>query len=216
MVNESKTPGESDGWGYRNFMQNASGSVRFASPESGLAPTDPWVRISKEAWKSRVDWCKASSEYSIYGSYDDICDCIHWGICDTKNLTSTNTTKKYPDNDPWEYYNIVRSALKPRAAGNMLPVKNLASSVKHDTVQLSWDKNQETDFGAYRIYRSVDNKQSFKLLSYGIKPNNFTDTGLENGRTYFYVVSAVDTLMGMESLKNDTVKVHINMGVLNQ
>jgi hypothetical protein len=98
----------------------------------------------------------------------------------------------------------------------MLPVKNLASSVKHDTVQLSWDKNQETDFGAYRIYRSVDNKQSFKLYSYGIKSNNFTDTDLENGRTYFYVVSAVDTLMGMESLYNDTVRALVNTRVLNQ
>jgi len=80
MVNISTAPGVTDGWGYRNYMQNTSGSIRFASPESGLAPTDPWVRVSIQEWKRRVDWCKASADYSIYGSYDDDGDCIHWGI----------------------------------------------------------------------------------------------------------------------------------------
>lgn len=216
MVNISTTPGETDGWGYRNYMQNASGSVRFASPESGLAPTDPWIRISKEEWKTRVDWCKASSEYSIFGSYDDTNDCIHWGILDTKNLPSSNTTKKYPGDDPWLYYNIVRSALKPRAAGNMLPVTNLIATVKKDTVELSWDKNQEADFGAYRIYQSTDNNHSFKLFAYGIKPNNFTNTGFEPGKTYYYMVTTVDTLMGFESGYSDTVRVTPNARVLNQ
>jgi fibronectin type 3 domain-containing protein len=216
MVNISTTPGETDCWGYRNFMQNSTGSIRFASPESGLAPTDPWVRISEEEWIKRVDWCKSASEYSIYGSYDDVNDCIHWGIFDTKKLPATNTTKKYPDDDPWVYYNVVRGALKPRAAGNMLPTQNLVANVKKDTVELSWDKNQENDFGAYRIYRSIDNNHSFKLFAYGVKPNNFTDSGFIPGKTYYYTVTTVDTLMGFESEFSDTVKVTPNIRVLNK
>ena len=109
QVNDAILPGLSDGWGYRNYSQSSDGKVRFVSPNGGVHPKDPWYRISVEAWKKRVEWASKSEHYTVYGSYDDTCDAIHWGIADTKDCSSE--IKAYPGHDPYAYYNIVRNQL---------------------------------------------------------------------------------------------------------
>ena len=108
QVNDPILPGVSDGWGYRNYSQSVDGKVRFASPNSGVSP-DEWKRISSEQWVERVKWASEAEEYSIYGSYDDVCDAIHWGIADTKNCNIA--FKKYPNDDPLYYYKVVKEVL---------------------------------------------------------------------------------------------------------
>ena len=108
QVNEPILPGVSDGWGYRNYSQSVDGKVRFASPNNGVPPSD-WKRISSDKWRERVKWASESAEYSIYGSYDDTCDAIHWGIADTKDCKIA--FKKYPNDDPFYYYKVVKEVL---------------------------------------------------------------------------------------------------------
>lgn len=105
QVNDQILSGKSDGWGYRNYSQSVDGKVRFVAPNGGVPPTD-WKRISGETWHKRVEWANKAEEYSIYGSYDDVCDAIHWGIADTKNCKVEY--KKYPGDDSYLYYNIVK------------------------------------------------------------------------------------------------------------
>ncbi len=112
QVNDPITPQESDGWGYRNYSQNPSGSVRFASPNGGVNPNDPWYKVSVEEWRRRVEWVSEATEYSVYGSYDDTCDGIQWGISNTKSTSVAHN--RYPGDDPWIYYNIVKQKLNPR------------------------------------------------------------------------------------------------------
>ena len=114
QVNSPILSGKSDGWGYRNYSQSVDGKVRFACPNKGVPPAD-WGRISKEEWEKRARWASEAEEYSIYGSYDDVCDAIHWGIADTKNCTVAH--KKYPDDEPYYYYNVVKDILKGGAVG---------------------------------------------------------------------------------------------------
>lgn len=109
QVNDPILPGKSDGWGYRNYSQSVDGKVRFACPNNGVPPAD-WGRINGEEWKKRVEWAGKAEEYSIYGSYDDVCDAIHWGIADTKDCKVTH--KKYPDDKPDYYYNILKEVLR--------------------------------------------------------------------------------------------------------
>ena len=33
--------------------------------------------LDLEEWMKRVKWASEAEEYSIYGSYDDVCDAIH-------------------------------------------------------------------------------------------------------------------------------------------
>ncbi len=108
QVNSPILPGKSDGWGYRNYSQSVDGKVRFACPNKGVPPTD-WGRISREEWERRVRWASGAEKYSIYGSYDDTCDAIHWGIADTKNCSVPH--KKYPGDQPYVYYDVVKKVL---------------------------------------------------------------------------------------------------------
>ena len=117
QVNDPILPGASDGWGYRNYSQNDDGSVRFACPNGGVHPEDPWYRISAKEWRRRVEWASKASQYSVYGSYDDTCDGIHWGIADTKGTDVIRN--KYPDDEPYLYYNILKEILnKSSVEGN--------------------------------------------------------------------------------------------------
>jgi len=114
QVNSPILAGSSDGWGYRNYSQSVNGKVRFASPNKGVPPAD-WGRISKENWEKRALWASEAEEYSVYGSYDDVCDAIHWGIADTKNCVVAH--KKYPGDEPYYYYNVLKDILTGRSIG---------------------------------------------------------------------------------------------------
>ena len=92
---------ESDGWGYRNKWQNKSGSVRFVSPNGGVHPVE-WHKVHQNSWREQIRWAKEASEYSIYGSYDDACDAIFWGIADTS--MTTNFYNRYPEPANHRYY----------------------------------------------------------------------------------------------------------------
>jgi|WetSurMetagenome_2_1015567.scaffolds.fasta_scaffold130654_2 hypothetical protein len=109
QVNDPILPGVSDGWGYRNYSQSVDGKVRFACPNGGVHPDDPWYRISEAEWKRRVEWASQAEHYSVYGSYDDTCDGIHWGIADTKNTDVTRN--KYPGDKPYLYYDVLKNIL---------------------------------------------------------------------------------------------------------
>jgi len=114
QVNDPILPGASDGWGYRNYSQSVDGKVRFVSPNAGVPPGE-WKRISRENWQNRVEWASEAGEYSIYGSYDDVCDAIHWGIADTKDCKIA--FKKYPNDDPYFYYTVVKNILTKNKSG---------------------------------------------------------------------------------------------------
>lgn len=104
-----ENPHESDGWGYRNKWQNKSGSVRFVSPNGGVEPST-WHKISGEEWEKQVRWAKEASEYSVYGSYDDTCDSIFWGIADISNSKSAHHLSPDPAN-PRFYYDTLKKEL---------------------------------------------------------------------------------------------------------
>lgn len=79
------------------------------------------------------------------------------------------------------------------------------TNVTGTSVDIDWDDNAESDFSHYVLYQSLDD------VSYGIRANNLTtsdyqDTGLNAGTTYYYKVSAVDTI-GNESAQTSALSV---------
>ena len=102
----------SDGWGYRNRSSSSDNTVRFVCPNEGVAPAD-WKRSTLDQWKEKVAWAGEASEYCIFGSYDDTCDAIFWGIADTKESKAAH--KRYPNGEkPDDYYNVVKEYLSNR------------------------------------------------------------------------------------------------------
>ncbi len=64
-----------------------------------------------------------------------------------------------------------------------------------DAVTLSWEKSPEKDVAGYRVYRSTNYKDGFRLLTKKLLPPDtlqYEEHGLPTGRTFWYCVTAVD------------------------
>lgn len=74
---------------------------------------------------------------------------------------------------------------------------NLDGTSGDQEVELSWDANSEDDLAGYNLYRSTDTFSDISGMdpvngSTPVQNSDYTDTGLENGTTYYYRLTAVD------------------------
>ena len=65
------------------------------------------------------------------------------------------------------------------------------------TVSLAWKASTSSNVVGYNVYRGTTSG-SYGLLDSMNASTSFTDSTVQNGQTYFYVVTAVDS-SGMES-----------------
>lgn len=113
QVNDPILPVESDGWGYRNYSQSSDGKVRFCAPNSGVPQAD-WKRIDAKEWAKRVNWAGQADHYTVFGSWDDTCDGIFWGIADCSDSRREYHRNPETLSDPYAYYNVVKDYLHNR------------------------------------------------------------------------------------------------------
>ena len=81
---------------------------------------------------------------------------------------------------------------KPLVAGGPSPPNapaNLTATAGNAQVVLSWDASAGAD--SYSVYRGTSSGGEV-LIQSGILVTTFTDTGLSNGTTYFYFVTATN------------------------
>jgi fibronectin type 3 domain-containing protein len=82
------------------------------------------------------------------------------------------------------------------------------SAAKQHTVTLTW-KASPSQVSGYNIYRkSKSEKEYRKINSSPVDALTYLDTGVESGRTYHYVVRAVDP-QGRESVNSHEFTVTI-------
>jgi len=81
----------------------------------------------------------------------------------------------------------------------------LTASPGIDTVELAWDRNTETDFQGYRVYRSVDGGPFDRIADMVAAPS-FSDKNIQPGKRYRYAVSAVSQA-GTESMQGAPVEI---------
>ena len=74
-----------------------------------------------------------------------------------------------------------------------------------NTIELAWERNTETDFKGYNLYRSVEGGPFVKLADVITAPT-YSDHQVESGKKYRYSVSAVD-LSGLESGRSNVEEV---------
>jgi PKD repeat protein/glucose/arabinose dehydrogenase len=71
--------------------------------------------------------------------------------------------------------------------------RSLTASPGDRSARLDWQDNTESDLGGYDVYRSTSAGGPYtKLNSALLTSSDYTDSGLQNGTTYFYVVKASD------------------------
>ncbi|MEM7262042.1 MAG: LamG-like jellyroll fold domain-containing protein, partial [Planctomycetota bacterium] len=68
----------------------------------------------------------------------------------------------------------------------------LAAVAEDSEVELDWADNGEVDFASYNVYRSLTSGAAYELVGEGVSQSQYLDTGLANGSTYYYVVTATD------------------------
>lgn len=99
--------------------------------------------------------------------------------------------------------------VRPTGADSEAPAvpADLVAQEGDAQVTLTWVASTSTDVVGYRLYRSLDPGELVESEPIGgglITATGYTDTGLSNGTTYFYGVTAVDGA-GNESVMSNTV-----------
>ena len=70
---------------------------------------------------------------------------------------------------------------------------SLTATAGPGSVSLDWADNTEPDWASYSVYRSTTSGGDPVLIVEGLTSSLYTDTGLNAGTTYYYVVTAKDT-----------------------
>lgn len=70
------------------------------------------------------------------------------------------------------------------------PVKNLLLEGGYRKIKIGWEKSEEAFVNRYRVYRSEEKEGEYKKIA-EVSENFYVDTGLENEKTYYYIVNAV-------------------------
>ena len=82
---------------------------------------------------------------------------------------------------------------------------NLVCFKAQDHLFLTWKPVLDTDFSHYRVYRRLPANKEFQLVADKVTSTSYKDKDLKAGKTYFYVVTSVDT-KGNESEYSNEVK----------
>jgi|GEM_PF-283760 len=70
----------------------------------------------------------------------------------------------------------------------------LTATAGNAKVLLDWNTNSEGDLAGYNIYRSTTSGSGYSKLNGSLlSSSDYNDTGVTNGTTYYYVVTAADT-----------------------
>lgn len=185
----------------------------FRPCQDVTAPVSP-SNLSASAGDSQVglNWNDSTeldlAGYSIYrgttqgGPYSK----VNTALVVTSNYTDTGltngTTYYYVvtavDNCANESGNSNEASATPAAVPPAAPT-NLVATAGNTQVALDWDDNGEPDLAGYNVYRSTTQGGPYAQINGAlVVASNYTDTGLTNGVTYYYVVTAENTA-GQES-----------------
>lgn len=113
-----------------------------------------------------------------------------------------------PFDDPALPVGLLGGGGGPPPTGDTIPPAaptGLVATPGNTQVQLGWADNTETDFDRYRVYRATVSGGPYTLIATATV-SDYTATGLSNGTTYYFVVTAVDDF-GYESLDSSQVSV---------
>jgi len=102
----------------------------------------------------------------------------------------------------------IATAAEPMTTKDTFPPgvpTGLTASPGLNSVELAWDRNTESDFKGYEVYRSADNGP-FEKIAEDLEGPSFSDKNLQAGKHYRYTVSAADQA-GNESKQSAPVEI---------
>jgi fibronectin type 3 domain-containing protein len=73
------------------------------------------------------------------------------------------------------------------------------------SVSISWQASSSPQVGFYNVYRSSVSGGPYSRVGWRVSGTSFTDTAVQPGTTYYYVVTSVTT-SNVESTKSSEIK----------
>jgi hypothetical protein len=144
-----------------------------------------WRRISNDNWDA-------------VGMFNAVQDSVYF-------TTVTTLADSTPNNTNLTYFKISAHTQDPNIyyfseVDSGYSVDNIAPNVPdrldidfvEGNIQLSWNNNFEKDFQYFCVYRSETSNINKDSVYFATTDTIFIDTNLENDKTYYYQISAVD------------------------
>ena len=197
-------------YGYRVVAVNAGGIGQRSSAYAITLPPGKVTELTLTAGLERVtlSWSAVSgaTAYWIYralGPAGDDAPALTRLITDPATITTTSYTDYSPTNGQTYRYQVVAVAIGAGGEGERSDIRSITLSPGQVTgltltssdgqVTLSW--NAVDGATSYRIYRQVDSGSINQLTPTNpptIITTRYTDTSTTSGRTYGYVITAVN------------------------
>ncbi|MDP4181798.1 MAG: PKD domain-containing protein, partial [Bacillota bacterium] len=170
--------------------------------DNSVLPANPMIRVLAEdnymLSSVTMKYRKASSEEWIVvntigdiNKYSDVC-AFDW---DTTGLSEGKYDVVFTAKDVNGYES---DEFKVTYSLNITAPKapELKAEASGWKVALSWNSNSEPDMAGYHILRSLDPDTNYAIIAKTTK-TTYEDTNVEAGKTYYYVVEAVDQYLNI-------------------
>jgi hypothetical protein len=174
-----------------------------------IPPLEPPVnfKATESALGVHLTWSSPAARYRLFRD---------------KELLATGEGREYVD-QAIEYEKTYEYRVQVFAEENQqsvisapLPVKpkdsyppavpsGLTALAAPNSIELTWDRNQETDLKGYLVYRAAGEGE-FERIASDIETPAYSDRTVEAGKRYRYAVSSVDQV-GNESRRSAVVEV---------
>ena len=178
-----------------------------ATPEAG--PPAPPTGLVATAGNTQValDWAdNGEPDLAGYSVYQGTSPGGPYTKLNGSLLTSSSYTDTGLSNGTAYYYVVRAENDTAQESGNSSevnatpadappsPPTGLAATPQNSQVSLDWSDNSEPDLSGYDVHRSASPGGPYtKVNGPLVSTSDYVDTGLTNGTTYYYVVTAVDT-----------------------
>jgi fibronectin type 3 domain-containing protein len=83
------------------------------------------------------------------------------------------------------------------------PTNLTAAAAGSSQINLDWDDNVESDLDSYNVYRDTSSGGPYSQVASDVVASEYSDTGVSQSVTYYYVVTAVNTESNESGYSNE-------------
>ncbi len=200
-------------WGLLNELASESAARRdFSAPD---APKTLRAKVKKDSQNVQLTWARNREKdfagYHVYRSADLEGPYTRVTQEPVRERTMTLSKNRFELAD-WFFVTALDQSgnESPRSmpASPLPPAapSRLKLTLRDGAAVLTWKENTEADFDSYTIYRAHEKRGPFGEIASVIYDETYTNFGLQPGRTYHFVVTAVDGSFN-ESVHSEVVSV---------